>query len=92
MSAVLEVRPGAVGQDELAAVERLPYTAPREVGQTARLVAPDGAAIELPRDIHALLVSIVDNLKAGNGVSGSRCMPSSRPSKPPSYSTSVAPF
>lgn len=69
MSDVLEVRPGAVRQDELAAVERLLEGAPREVGQTPRLVGPDGAAIELPRDIHALLVSIVENLKAGNGVS-----------------------
>ena len=69
MSEVLEVRPGAVRQDELAAVERLLDTAPLEVGQTARLVGPDGAAIKLPRDIHALLVSIVENLKAGNGVS-----------------------
>lgn len=69
MSAVLEVRPGAVRQDELAAVERLLEGAPRGLGQTPRLVGPDGAAIELPRDIHALLVSIVGNLKAGNGVS-----------------------
>ena len=69
MSEVLEVRPGAVRQDELAAVDRLLDTARRGLGQTARLVGPDGAAIELPRDIHALLVSIVENLKAGNGVS-----------------------
>lgn len=69
MSEVLEVRPGAVRQDELAAVERLLEGAPRGVGQTPRLVGPDGAAIELPRDIHALLVAIVENLKVGNGVS-----------------------
>lgn len=69
MSEVLEVRPGAARQDELAAVESLLEGAPRGMGQTPRLVGPDGAAIELPRDIHALLVSIVENLKAGNGVS-----------------------
>ena len=87
LSEVLEVRPGTVCQDELAAVERLLETAPREVGQTARLVHPAGAAIELPRDIHPLLVSIVNNLKAGHGVSVIPSMPSSRPRKPPSCST-----
>ncbi|MGH9277575.1 MAG: excisionase family DNA-binding protein, partial [Acidimicrobiales bacterium] len=31
-------------------------------------VGPDGDAIELPEGIHEMLVSIVENLKAGNGV------------------------
>ena len=67
MSDVLEVRPGAVRPEDLAAFERtLEAVAP--MGQTPRLVGPDGAEIDLPEGIHALLVSIVENLKAGNGV------------------------
>ena len=37
-------------------------------GPSAKLVGPDGSAVELPEGIHGLLVSIVENLKAGNGV------------------------
>ncbi len=37
-------------------------------GHSARLVGPDGDGIELPEGIHELLVSIVENLKAGNGI------------------------
>lgn len=52
---------------ELAAFER--FLEPvRRVGQTPRLVGPDGDAMELPRGIHDLLVSIVEQLKAGNGI------------------------
>jgi excisionase family DNA binding protein len=36
---------------------------------TSRLVGRDGTTIELPEGIHTLLVSIVENLRAGNGVS-----------------------
>ena len=67
MSDVLEVRPGAVQPDQLDEFERL--LGHVRAGGTARLVAPDGSEIELPGDIHALLVSIVEQLKAGNGVS-----------------------
>ncbi len=37
-------------------------------GQTPRLVGPDGSTTELPEGIHELLVTIVEQLKAGNGV------------------------
>ncbi|HXH56241.1 excisionase family DNA-binding protein [Iamia sp.] len=68
MTDVLEVRPGAVRPEELDAFERALDYAPRMLG-TPRLVGPDGVEIGLPEGIHALLVSIVENLKAGNGVS-----------------------
>ncbi len=66
MTNVLEVRPGEVPQRELAAFERV--LDPLRRGRTARLVGPDGDAIELPEGIHELLISIIENLKAGNGV------------------------
>jgi excisionase family DNA binding protein len=67
MSDVLEVRPGEVPLRQLAEFERV-LEPVRRVGDTARLVGPDGTTIELPEGIHGLLVSIVENLKAGNGV------------------------
>ncbi len=67
MSDVLEVRPGAVQPEQLVEFERLLEHV--RTGPSARLVAPDGTAIELPEGIHELLVSIVEQLKAGNGVS-----------------------
>lgn len=66
MADVLEVRPGEVPARDLAAFERV--LEPLGHGKAARLVGPDGDAIELPEGIHELLVSIVENLKAGNGV------------------------
>lgn len=67
MSDVLEVRPGAVQPDKLVEFERLLDHV--HAGRTAQLVAPDGTAIDLPEGIHDLLVSIVEQLKAGNGIS-----------------------
>lgn len=69
MSDVLEVRPGAVRPEDLDAFVRALEGIAPHVGQTPRLVGPDGVEIELPEGIHALLVSIVENLQAGNGVS-----------------------
>ncbi len=69
MTDVLEVRPGSVARKELDAFERALEKTPSHATQTPRLVGPDGDGIELPREIHALLVSIVETLKAGNGVS-----------------------
>ena len=66
MSDVLEVRPDALDPEELDAVVRALEGA--GVGGS-RLLGPDGEAIELPDGIQALLVSIVENLRAGNGVS-----------------------
>jgi excisionase family DNA binding protein len=67
MADVLEVRPGEVAPRDLATFERL-LEPLRRGAAAARLVGPDGDAIELPEGIHELLVSIVENLKAGNGV------------------------
>jgi len=72
MSEVVEVRPGQLASSELAAFERV-LEPVRRVGQTPRLVGPDGDTIELPRGIHDLMVAIVEQLKAGNGVTVSRC-------------------
>ena len=69
MSDVLEVRPGSVARKELDAFERGVETTPSQATHTPRLIGPDGDGIELPREIHTLLVSIVETLKAGNGVS-----------------------
>ncbi|MGI8999813.1 MAG: excisionase family DNA-binding protein [Candidatus Limnocylindria bacterium] len=68
MSDVLEVRPGAVRPEELAEFERVLEGASAQVGQMARFVGPDGTAIELPERIHDVLLSIIEHLKAGNGV------------------------
>jgi excisionase family DNA binding protein len=67
MTDVLEVRPGEVPLGQLAEFERV-LEPVRRVGGAARLVGPDGTAIELPEGIHDLLVSIIENLRAGNGV------------------------
>ena len=67
VSNVLEVRPGTVPAGELAEFERALEPVDR-AGRRASLVGPDGVTIELPEGIHSLLVSIVENLKAGNGV------------------------
>lgn len=66
MSDVLEVRPDALAPEELDAVVRALEGA--GVGGS-RLLGRDGEAIELPDGIQSLLVSIVENLRAGNGVS-----------------------
>lgn len=66
MSDVLELRPGEVRPQDLVAFERV--LEPLRRGEPARLIGPHGDAIELPGEIHELLVSIVENLKAGNGV------------------------
>ncbi len=69
MSDVVEVRPDALASEDLEAFVRALEGTPPRVGQTPRLVGPDGASIELPQSIHSLLVSVVDILKAGDGVS-----------------------
>lgn len=69
MSGVVEVRPGAVALEDLDAVVRALEGPPAHAGQNPRLVGPDGDSIELPASIHDVLVSIVDILRAGDGVS-----------------------
>jgi excisionase family DNA binding protein len=66
MGDVLEVRPDTLDPEELDAVVRALEGA--GVGGS-RLVSRDGEAIELPDGIQSLLVTIVENLRAGNGVS-----------------------
>ena len=68
MGDVLEVRPGTVGPEELAGFERVLEALPARERASARLVGPDGTGIELPEGIHGLLVSIIEHLKAGDGV------------------------
>jgi excisionase family DNA binding protein len=69
MSGMVEVRPDSVRRDELEAFERALEARLRPIGQTPRLVGPDGQGIELPHEIHALLMTVVEHLKAGNGIS-----------------------
>ena len=69
MSDVVEVRPGALGSEDLDAFVRALEGPPERAGETPRLVGPDGASIELPASIHDVLVSVVEILKAGDGVS-----------------------
>ncbi|HTO00003.1 MAG TPA: hypothetical protein VL068_04935 [Microthrixaceae bacterium] len=61
MSGVLEVRPDTLTPEELDAV----------VGALdgAGLVGSDGHVVELPERIQSVLVSILENLRSGNGVS-----------------------
>ncbi|MGH9184969.1 MAG: helix-turn-helix domain-containing protein [Acidimicrobiales bacterium] len=61
MSDVIEVRPGTLTSEALDAVVRA-------LGG-AGLVGPDGQVVELPERIQSVLVSIVENLRSGNGVS-----------------------
>lgn len=69
MSDVVEVQPGALTPEDLDAFVRALEGAPVRAGQTPRLVGPDGASIELPASIHDVLVSVVEILQAGDGVS-----------------------
>jgi len=58
------VQPGAADQAAINSfVEGLDA-----VGQPPRLVGPDGASVELPVEIHAVLLRIAEELKIGNGV------------------------
>lgn len=66
VSDVLEVRPDALGPEVLEAVVR---ALDGSGSVLPHLVGPDGEAIELPAGIQSVLVSIVENLRAGNGVS-----------------------
>ncbi len=61
MSDVLEVRPDTLTPEALDAVMR--------ALDGAGLVDRDGHVVELPVGIQSVLVSIVENLRSGNGVS-----------------------
>jgi excisionase family DNA binding protein len=62
---VLEVGPDEVGSAELKAIERVVRVEP---SLTPRLVGADGSETAIPEEIHGLLVTIVEQLLAGNGV------------------------
>lgn len=58
------VQPGTVNQEEIESfVENLPL-----VGQTPRLVGPRGASVELPVELHSILLYVAEELRSGNGV------------------------
>ncbi len=58
------VQPGSLKQAEIDTfIEGL-----NAVGETPRLVGPDGASIELPVEIHAVLLRVANELQIGNGV------------------------
>lgn len=58
------VQPGTVNKAEIESfVETLTV-----VGQTPRLVAPNGASVELPVELHEVLLYVAKQLQAGNGV------------------------
>jgi len=68
MAAVSEIRPGTVLDDELTLVERALERATVS-SDGARLIDADGASVEVPEEIAALLQVVVRHLKAGHGVS-----------------------
>lgn len=68
MSEARELRPDAVEPDQLDALVGMLQDADSRVDPTVRLVGPDGIETEVPACIRAVLVSIVDNLRTGNGV------------------------
>jgi excisionase family DNA binding protein len=68
VTAAVEIRPGSVRKRDLTSLEHI-MGPRRRVGQTPQLVGPDGQATELPAEIYKLLVTVIDHLKAGNGVS-----------------------
>ena len=59
---------GSGESDELAAFERL-FAAQDSSVVPARLIGPDGKAVELPQALYAVLLRAVHELAAGNGIS-----------------------
>ena len=68
MSISFEIKPGSVRERDLTSLEDV-IGSHRRVGQSPRLVGPSGDATELPAEIYELLVTVVGQLRAGNGVS-----------------------
>lgn len=62
-----EIRPGSVRERELSTLAHL--FGSHRIGQTPRLVGPNGATTELPTEIYELLVTVIGHLRAGDGVS-----------------------
>lgn len=58
------VQPGSLDPSEIETFIRCLDA----VGETPRLVGPDGTSVELPVEIHAVLLRVANELRAGNGV------------------------
>lgn len=58
------VQPGSINHAEIEALLR----GLEGCGETPRLIGPDGTIVELPIEIHAILVRVAQELEAGNGV------------------------
>lgn len=69
MRNVVGVEPGVLSPEDLDGISHALDRTTQQVGETARLVGPDGQSTELPPSIHSLLVSVVEMLKSGVGVS-----------------------
>ena len=65
MSMAAEIRPGTVDERELTVIA----TALARSGQSIRLVDTDGNPIDVPGELLAMLRAVVEQLRAGNGVS-----------------------
>ena len=81
MSTSVEIRPGSVRERDLMSLEHV-ISPGQKVGQTPRLVGPQGDATELPAEIYELLVTVIGHLRAGNASRSCQSMPSSPPLKP----------
>lgn len=65
MSMAAEIRPGTVDVRELTVIA----AALARSGQSFRLVDADGSPIDVPRELVVMLRAVVEQLRAGNGVS-----------------------
>lgn len=65
MSMAAEIRPGTVDERELTMIA----AALARSGQSVRLVDADGNPIEVPGELMVMLQAVVEQLRAGNGVS-----------------------
>ena len=65
MSMAAEIRPGTVGERELTVIA----SALARSGQSFRLVDADGSPIDVPGELVVMLRAVVEQLRAGNGVS-----------------------
>lgn len=66
MRAMTEIRPGSVEERDLALIEA---ALTRSGDATASIVGSDGASVDVPSELMDVLRTIVEHLKAGNGVS-----------------------
>jgi excisionase family DNA binding protein len=65
MTIAAEIRPGSVEGRDLELIER----ALARSGSPARLVAVDGTTVDIPQQLVGVLEAVVEQLRAGNGVS-----------------------